>query len=147
MLRVFLASHAHLSSGMKSSLEFLCGTCEGLFACDAYVEGGVDDVASALDSFFLTVEDGDRVLLLSDIYGGSVNTALYPYAFRENVTLVAGVNLAFLVELSTMGDAPTDSEIEDLIVRSRQAMQIVEAKEVGSDSVETCLSGEPDLFF
>ena len=81
MLRVFLASHAHLASGLQSAVELLAGIGDRLFVCDAYVDGGTFDVSGALNDFLADAAPDDQILLLSDLYGGSVNTATGEFNF------------------------------------------------------------------
>ena len=39
------------------------------------------------------------MILLSDMYGGSVNSIMYTFLNRPNTTLIAGVNLALVIGL------------------------------------------------
>lgn len=71
MTKFFLSSHGHLASGLASSLDILLGGHDKVTVFDAYVdEKSLND---ALDAFFQTVGEDDQVILLSDMYGGSVN--------------------------------------------------------------------------
>lgn len=89
MTKFFLSSHGHLASGLASSLDILLGGHDRVTVFDAYVdEKSLND---ALDAFFQTVGEKDQVILLSDMYGGSVNSTMYTYLDRPNTTLVAGV--------------------------------------------------------
>lgn len=134
MLRVFLATHAHLASGMRSSLELLAGSMPGLVTCDAYVDG-VDDVRREVEEFFRMVGPDDQVLLVSDLYGGSVNTALCQFAGRPRTRLVAGANLAFLLELSTMEGQLSDADLERLVELSREGLRVVDVSvDEGTDA-------------
>ena len=70
MTKFFLSSHGHLASGLASSLDILLGGHDRVTVFDAYVdEKSLND---ALDAFFQTVGEKDQVILLSDMYGGSV---------------------------------------------------------------------------
>ncbi|MBE6116809.1 MAG: PTS sugar transporter subunit IIA, partial [Erysipelotrichaceae bacterium] len=95
MLRIFISSHGHFASGMKSSVEILMGPNPRITVFDAYVDQ--DSVQEHLDEFYSTVEPDDQVLLLSDLYGGSVNQVMYTYLTKPNTTLIAGVNLALVL--------------------------------------------------
>lgn len=159
MLRVFLASHAHLASGMASSYRLLAGAAENLVTYDAYVEdapstaaggGAVADSAScaqtlaeALDEFYdSVVESGDEVLLLSDVYGGSVNTQMCAYLDHPNTRLVTGINLAFLLEILSVGSqGVTDSQLSEIVEQSRQVLMQVRLDEAPASS-----SLEDDFF-
>ena len=125
MLKVFLASHAHLASGMRSSLLIFMNDCPNLTVYDAYAEGDTSTVQDHLDAFYETVAPEDEVLLLSDIYGGSVNTAMCAYLDRPNTRLVAGINLAFLIEVMAEPSL-SDVRLDEIIQNSRAFLRRVE---------------------
>ena len=138
MVQFFLSSHGHLASGLKSSIGVLLGGCDRLTVFDAYVdEGSLED---ALNSFYREVGRDDQVILLSDMYGGSVNSIMYTFLNRPNTTLIAGVNLALVIGLVIQDRELTREEIEDVVRQSREAIQIVEL-----DNAEQS-EGDEDLF-
>ena len=50
MLKLFLSSHGHMASGMKSSIEIFCGQNNNLTVFDAYVDE--KNVSEQLDAFY-----------------------------------------------------------------------------------------------
>ncbi len=123
MLKLFISSHGHFASGMKSSVEILMGPNPRITVFDAYVTQ--ESVQENLDRFYETVEADDQVILLSDLYGGSVNQVMYTYLERPNTRLVAGVNLALVLELAVKEEI-SDEELEQLVEQSRTMLRIVE---------------------
>ena len=123
MLKIFLASHGRLASGMKNSLDILLGNSEHVTVFDAYLDDS--RVQDKLDEFYQTVSQGDQVLLLSDLYGGSVNQAMCLYLEKPNTMLVAGVNLSLVLELAIRQDNISESELEELIEQSRSMLRLV----------------------
>ena len=67
MLKIFISSHGHFASGIKSSVEILMGPNSRITVFDAYIDQ--DSVQEHLDAFYETVGEDDKVLLLSDLYG------------------------------------------------------------------------------
>ena len=132
MVQFFLSSHGHLASGLKSSVGVLLGGCDRLTVFDAYVdERSLED---ALNAFY------QQVILLSDMYGGSVNSIMYTFLNRPNTTLIAGVNLALVIGLVIQDRELTREEIEDVVRQSREAIQIVELDNAQQSE------GDEDLF-
>lgn len=123
MLKIFISSHGHFASGIKSSVEILAGQKPNITVFDAYINQ--ESVQEHLDRFFESVSEDDQVLLLSDLYGGSVNSVMYTYLTKPNTTLVAGVNLALVLELSVR-ESISPAELEDLVSMSRTMMKVVE---------------------
>jgi mannose/fructose-specific phosphotransferase system component IIA len=89
---------------------------------DAYINQ--DSVQEHLDEFYRNVGPDDKVLLLSDLYGGSVNSVMYTYLDRPNTRLVAGVNLALVLELAVKEDI-SDEDLEALVEQSRTMLRVV----------------------
>lgn len=131
MLKIFLSSHGHMASGIKSSLDILIGNTEKITVFDAYVdERNVKDV---LEGFYETVSADDEVLLLSDLYGGSVNQVMFTFLNRPNTRLVSGVNLALVLELA-IKETVSDSELEELVENSRMMMKVVKIEALADDN-------------
>ena len=131
MLKIFLSSHGHMASGIKSSLDILIGNTDKITVFDAYVD--VKNVQDVLDNFYKTVGEDDEVLLLSDLYGGSVNQVMFTYLNRPNTRLVSGVNLALVLELA-IKETISDSELEELVETSRMMMKIVKIEALADDN-------------
>jgi mannose/fructose-specific phosphotransferase system component IIA len=123
MLKIFISSHGHFASGIKSSVEILMGPNPRITVFDAYINQ--ESVQENLDAFYETVGEDDKVLLLSDLYGGSVNQVMYTYLTKPNTRLVAGVNLALVLELAVREEV-SDAELEELVEQSRTMLRIVE---------------------
>jgi mannose/fructose-specific phosphotransferase system component IIA len=122
ILKIFIASHGRLASGMKSSLNILLGSSGNVTAYDAYVDS--TDLKDALNTFYNQINEGDQVLLLSDLYGGSVNQVMYTYLERPNTRLVAGINLAFLLEVACK-DNLSDDKLKKIVDASGSALKQV----------------------
>ena len=131
MVKFFLSTHGHMASGLKSSIDILLGDSSCLTVFDAYVdEKSLDD---ELIAFFGCVEPEDQVILLSDMFGGSVNSMMYLFLNRPNTMLVTGVNLALVIGLIVGKDSLTRESVEELIGQSRDAIRIVELEEESGD--------------
>ena len=89
--------------------------------------------------FFQTVGEDDQVILLSDMYGGSVNSTMYTYLEHPNTTLIAGVNLALVIGLTILEGDISREMLESVIEQSKDAIRIVNLEE--SETTQ-----EDDLF-
>lgn len=126
MLKIFLASHGRLASGMKSSLDILLGNSDHITVYDAYIDE--TNVQTKLDEFYGTVSKEDHVILLSDLYGGSVNQVMFLYLDRPNTTLIAGVNLALVLEIAIREEIG-EEELQAIVEQSRSMLKIVKNEE------------------
>ena len=138
MLKLFISSHGHFASGIKSSVEILMGPNDRITVFDAYINQ--DSVNEHLDAFFRTVKPDDEVIMLSDLYGGSVNSVMYTYLTRPNTRLVAGVNLALVLELAVKEEI-SDEDLAALVEQSRTMLRIVELEKAQEEE-----SNDEDFF-
>lgn len=122
MLKIFLSSHGTLASGMKKSVEILAGRSDKLVTFDAYVND--EQLKDAIDAFFKETNEEDDKVLLSDLYGGSVNQKMYLYLNRPNTYLIAGVNLALVLEL-LMQENVNEMYLNELVEKSRMMLRVV----------------------
>lgn len=122
-MKLFVSSHGHLASGLKSSMEILYGRCDNITVFDAYVDER--SVKEQLEQFFETVNEGEQVLLISDLYGSSVNQAMSLFLDRPDTTLIAGANLALMIGLAGR-DRISREELDELIAQSRKMLCIVD---------------------
>ena len=133
MIKIFISSHGHFASGIKSSVEILMGPNPRITVFDAYIDQ--DSVQEHLDRFYETVGEDDKVILLSDLYGGSVNQVMYTYLNRPNTKLIAGINLALVLELAVKEEI-SDQELDELVEQSRSMLRVVELDEKSAPQVE-----------
>ena len=134
MTRFFMASHGHLASGLASSIQILTGDSSRLRVFDAYVDER--SLEEELEAFYENMEEGDQMILLSDMYGGSVNSIMYPFLTRPNTTLIAGVNLALVIGLLLGGEPLEPDTIKMVVEQSREAIRIVELEENPAEDEE-----------
>lgn len=123
MKQILIATHGKMASGIRYTAEMIVGKMAGITSIDAYVTPE-DNVEQQFAAYFKEHE-GERVIVLTDIMGGSVNQKLMSYADRENVTLITGTNLAMLIQVLFAGDQVSEEELESYVSQARQELQIV----------------------
>lgn len=124
MKKYFIASHGKLASGFKSSLEILLGNAVNVTVFDAYLDE--KNFETVLVDYLNSQKESDQIILMSDLYGGSVNQIMVTHSQQSNIELIAGVNLAFVLEIVAMGENHlTHVELDELIMNSRNALKRV----------------------
>lgn len=121
-MRLLLGSHGHLASGMATAIEILAGPQPHLTILDAYVDQR--NIDEELKAYFASVPSEETVVMLSDLYGGSVNQKMYLYLERPHTYLIAGVNLALVLELCMQSEVSL-STLHQLTEQSRQLQRVV----------------------
>lgn len=136
MRKYFIASHGKLASGFKSSIDILLGNSNYVTIYDAYLDE--TNFENVIRTYLEEQSKDNQIILMSDLYGGSVNQIMSIYAQNENIILIAGINLALVLELVASGDHHlTLSQIDELIDGSRKALCRVELEDLK----------EPEEFF
>lgn len=123
MKQILIATHGKMASGIRYTAEMIAGKSEEITTIDAYVNQE-DDLEKQLKDYFETHKN-DRIIVFTDIMGGSVNQKLMAYADLENVTLITGINLPVLVQVMFAGEDIAEKELEDYVKEAQKEMQIV----------------------
>lgn len=98
MIGILVLSHGDMAHGMIHSLNFLYGQAQGLRALCLYPEHSPADFDQMLTDALTEVDQGDGVLIFTDISGGTpANRALLLAAQRPDVEVIAGMNLPLLL--------------------------------------------------
>ena len=123
MKRILIATHGKMASGIRYTAELIVGQVAEIDTIDAYVTPE-DNVEEKFREYFQKYEQ-DRIIVFTDLMGGSVNQKLVEYSKRENVTLVTGTNLPVLMQVMLADDDVTDDEIQEYIDDARNELQMV----------------------
>ncbi len=127
MRRIVLASHGTLAAGMLDSLRMIAGEQTGVSALCAYIQE-VPDLASALGDLVRDRAEGEELVIVTDVLGGSVNNEASRLLGVPDVYVVTGMNLGLVLAL-VLGDAPTTEQlIDECLVSARsQLMRMTSA--------------------
>lgn len=118
--KIIIASHNKLAFGLKETLGYITGDVSQVVEISAYLDNTpvADEIAAALAD----VSADDEVLVLTDLLGGSVNQAFFPYLNREHFHVITGMNLPVLLSLALQ---PTDTYLDAATIHQA----IAEARE------------------
>ncbi len=128
MMQILLATHGKMASGMKYTAELIVGQVAEITTIDAYVNPD-DDIEAAFDKYFKQHEQ-DRIVIFTDLMGGSVNQKLMKYRVPDKITLITGSNLPVLINTMLAPDTVTDQELLEYIEESRGELKLVQPEGV-----------------
>lgn len=97
--KIILASHGNFASGILNSLHIICGENDLVEALDCYVTTDFE-LSKVVKNIMIKYKESE-LIVITDIFGGSVNNEFLNYIKQPNFYLIAGLNLPFLIELST----------------------------------------------
>lgn len=100
MIGVVVVSHGRLASELLRAAELIVGKFEGSVAVDIDPALGMDQIRKALEGAIRTVDSGEGVLLLTDMFGGTPSNLALSFLGNADVEVVTGVNLPMMVKLA-----------------------------------------------
>lgn len=114
MKRIVLASHGELANGMKNSVKILVGDIPNIYSICAYTNG-VDDVEEQIDKLFSSFNNDDEVIVITDVFGGSVNTTFMKKMNSYKFWLISGMSLGLVIQMIIGPDNNTAETISSVI--------------------------------
>lgn len=125
MLKILLVAHGRFPEGIKSSVEIIMGKQDNLFVINAYT--GDTPFEEELNSFMETVDlDKDKLIIISDIFGGSVNQKTLSNIDMKKVKLISGLNLSILLEILMLQEEDvTDEKIRSIVEETKKHIMFV----------------------
>ena len=118
MRKILIATHGEFAGGLKQTMNFVLGENEKVGVLSAYTTPDFDmdrEAASAVAE----MEDGDELIVLTDVLGGSVANAFSGQLSHPGVYVLAGVNAPMLLAMVPMLESAVDTE--ELIQQGIQA--------------------------
>lgn len=99
MKRNFIfASHGYFAKGIKSSLDIIYGSTNNIHYICAYTDEKVN-LKEQIEGIFSKLDKNCETIIVTDVFGGSVNNEFLSYLKDKSIHLVAGLNLPLLIEL------------------------------------------------
>lgn len=124
-MRYFLlASHGKLAEGMLHSLEMITGKQESVWILGAYLNEK-DDIKLQIKEILKKLSSQDELVVLTDIFGGSVNNEFMHLLDDKRIHLIAGFNLPMVIELMAMNKSvkETSKLIASVLEHSKEAIK------------------------
>lgn len=131
MAQFIVGSHGSLAGGMVSALELLFGKKENVHYINAYLDDS--DPARRLEELLEQIPKDGQCILFADIFGGSVHQEMLKWLADPRVELIAGYNLATVLEFVIEDKARyTKEDILRIVTQGREQLQYME-KAVAED--------------
>lgn len=98
MTGIVLATHGSLGEALVHSMNIILGEQAQVEALSLMVEDDIGDANSKLRKAVETVDDGDGVLILTDMLGGTPSNLSLALLGQPGVEVISGVNLPMLLK-------------------------------------------------
>ncbi|WP_054951125.1 PTS sugar transporter subunit IIA [Numidum massiliense] len=124
-MRYFLfATHGRFATGILDSVELITGKHDNILTINAYTDEN-DDLDAQIAQVLSRLATADELVVVTDLFSGSVNNAFMNRLDDERIHLVAGLNLPLAIELVTMSAQEPDTVklIETALNSSKQSIK------------------------
>lgn len=101
MIGIIVTGHGRFSEGMLSSLSMIAGNTEALLGVNFLESESTEDLdKNLLNAYTELRKTCEGVIIVCDLYGGSpFKSAAMLSVEQENISVLAGINLASCLEL------------------------------------------------
>ena len=131
MRKYIIATHGYMAYGINTTLNMLIGEQENLTVFNAYS----DECKDPVPEFEKIIEENpdDDIVIMTDLFGGSVNNNAMQMIKSERVHVVTGINLAVVISI-VMSDSNTSTKqvIEEAIAGAKD--MLIYCNELVTDS-------------
>ena len=118
MIGLVIVTHGGLASEFLSAMEHVVGPQRGVAAIcigpDDDMERRRRDIVDAAAA----VDDGEGVILLTDMFGGTPSNLAISCMGRPNVEVIAGINMPMLVKLAKVRE---ECPLEEAVAAAQAA--------------------------
>ncbi len=129
MVGILVVSHGRLAEALISSVQFLVGNLKKIKGISIWPRDGKEEVKDRIQKGIDEVNDGDGVVILTDVLGGTPTNLSLSVLEDKKVEVITGVNMPMLLTLSSYRKERSLREIGRLVKISGRR-SIVLAKEV-----------------
>lgn len=100
MIGIVVASHLHLAEALLETTRMIYGKPERVVAVPLLEGEGLEELKDKVIRAIDEVNDGDGVLVLVDLFGGTtMNVAALIAAERGDIEIISGVNLPMMLQV------------------------------------------------
>lgn len=125
MLKILIATHGTFANGVKSALEIILGEKNHVSCLNAFMNE--QSLNELIETYFTTISPEDSLIILADLFGGSVNQTLISALKRERTWLICGFNLALVLEICLLDEASQfdENQICEIVMNAKNEIQLM----------------------
>ncbi len=118
MIGILIVSHGKLADALISSVQSLVGHLPRVSGVSIWPKDREKEVKTKIRHKMEEVDDGDGVVILTDVLGGTPTAASLSLSGNGKVQVVTGVNMPMLLTLSSYRQGKSLPEIGELAKKS-----------------------------
>jgi PTS system mannose-specific IIA component len=99
MIGVLITTHGNLGSELIKAAELIRGTMKGIIPISVDQTKGVEDLRKEISTAIKKLDQGQGVLILTDLFGGTPSNISLSFMKEGKVEVITGINLPMLLKL------------------------------------------------
>ena len=117
------ASHGTFANGLLNSVELILGKQPDIHTLCAYVEEEVD-LTQQVEALMARFPAQDELIVITDIFAGSVNNEFVRFLSRPHFHLLSGLNLPLIIDLLiSAAEDNTEKLITEALTNAKESIQ------------------------
>lgn len=117
MRKYVFATHGNFAEGIKNSVQMILGERDDIYCICAYVDE-LQSTMQQMENIIKSIDEKDEIIVITDLFGGSVNNEIFPMIKDSRIHLITGLNLMLATQL-LVGNPEMDTS--ELIMQAVQA--------------------------
>lgn len=122
--KIVIASHGRFADGIYDSLKMIIGENASVIPFSAYIDQEVDYGQRVFELLSNHNYSEKQLIVLTDLYGGSINNEFMRYIHDYPFFLISGLNLGLLITLVLDNREMTRDSIIDIINESQKYIKL-----------------------
>jgi mannose PTS system EIIA component len=106
MIGVVVVTHGQLSRELLNAAETIVGDLPRFTAVSIGWHEDTQDAREEISQAIARVQQGDGVLILTDMFGGTPSNLAMTFLGQDKVEVITGVNLPMLIKLAGLAHQP-----------------------------------------
>jgi mannose PTS system EIIA component len=102
MIGLVLVTHGRLAEEFVAAMEHVVGVQAAVRSVCIGADDDMDARRKDIAKAAADVDDGDGVVLLTDMFGGTPSNLAISLMGKPNIEVIAGINLPMLIKLATV---------------------------------------------
>ena len=135
-MKILVIGHGRFAEGVKSAAQIIVGDLSEVTFMNTYVDD--IDFHVELDKYF---SNNTNILVLTDLFGGSVNQAIMQYITKENIEIITGVNIPLVLEILLSNITGKNLDIREIVSNAKEQIMFV------NDVLENSNNGEGEFIW
>jgi PTS system mannose-specific IIA component len=135
MVGMLVITHQRLAQELVATAELIVGKIDSCVGLSLDPDLPVDDLRQQITEAMNEVDDGDGVIVLTDMFGGTPSNLSLSFLNQGGIEVVTGVNLPMLLKLAQSRESHKVDELAR-IIKDYGRRSISLASEILNNEVE-----------